>query len=208
MGCLVGVLGVLFFIGLITWSFYQGLGQNKAIDLFTVRDPVVQPVARLAPPDVAALDQHLREFATALDDGARAEVKIRAAEVNHMIASDDRLADLRGQLFVTGISGGVVRCSICYPLNGLPWENRKRYLIGTLNLQPELKDGHAAFRVVSIEVPGHTLPKWFIDSFSIYHLIERYQKDETIGRRLKQLSALTAEDDAIVLRSKAWKEAN
>ena len=208
MGCLVGILGVVFFIGLISWSFYQGLGQNKAIDLFTVPDAAVQPVAKLDPAAVAALDQSLREFAAALDTGARAEVKIPAAALNHMIATDDRLADLRGQLFVTGIAGGVVKCAICYPLNGLPWENRKRYLIGNLNLQPELKDGHAAFRVVSIEVPGRTLPKWFIDGFSIYHLLERYQKDETIARRLNQLSALTAEGDTIVMRSKAWKESN
>jgi hypothetical protein len=207
-GCGFGIFGILYFAGLIAWTFWQANKSNEAVDAFTVANPVIQPVVKLPEAESLALDAKLHSFAGALDAGSRAETRLDAAALNHLIATDERLADLRGQLYINRIENGKVHCQICYPLNGLPWENRKRYMIGNLTLIPELKDGNPAFRVAALEVPGHTLPKGFTDQFSIYHMLEKYQKDETIRRRTLQLSALTGEGGEVVLRSKAWKESN
>jgi hypothetical protein len=55
-------------------------------------------------------------------------------------------------------------------------------------------------------VPGKELPDWFTSQFSLYHLLERYQKDEKWNDRIRQLAALVAEGEEVVVRTKAWKE--
>lgn len=205
-GCAVGVAGLLFFAALLVWTFWQGLQQNKAIDQFTRPEPELQAVEKL-PEDVAkALAEEITIFTSALDNGTRAEFKADAAALNHLIATEESLASLRGQLHVDSIDGGKVHCSICFPINGLPWENRKRYLVGKLVMIPELTDGQPAFRVESLVVPDKELPDWFTSQFSLYHLLERYQKDEKWKERIRQLAALATEGEQVVVRTKAWKE--
>ena len=204
-GCLFGLFGVLFFAALITWSLWQGIGQSKVIDTFTVSEPVLQAVQALPADAAMAFQSKLETFATALDGGTRAETKVSVAELNHLIAATEALADLRGQLSVESIRDGEIHCSICYPLNGLPWENRKRYLVGQLRMKPEITDGHPAFRVTQLVVPGKHIPEWFTRQFAIYHLLERYQKDPVMANRMGQLSALETDGDQLVLRSKAWQ---
>ena len=205
-GCAVGVAGLVFFAALIAWTFWQGLQQNKAIDQFTLPEPELQAVEKL-PDDLArTFAGEIAGFTTALDDGTREELKANAAALNHLIATEESLASLRGQLYVDSIADGKVHCSICFPINGLPWENKKRYLVGKLVMVPELTDGQPAFRVQSLVVPGKELPDWFTSQFSLYHLLERYQKDEKWKERTRQLAALAAEGDEVVVRTKAWKE--
>ena len=206
VGCLMGLLGLGFFGALITWSLWQGLAQNKAIDTFTVANPVLQPVATLPAADAATLATSLQSLATALDTGTRVETTFSAADLNHLIATEPGLADLRGQLHITAIQDDTLLCTISFPLNGLPWENRKRYLVGNLSLKPELTDGHPAFRMTSLTVPGKSIPDWFTKQFATYHLLERYQSDKTYNARVSQLAALTTANNHVVVRSKAWKE--
>jgi hypothetical protein len=206
VGCLMGLFGLGFFAALIAWSLWQGLAQNKAIDAFTLPNPVLQPVATLPAADASQLATRLQSLNAALDSGARAEATFSAADLNHLIATEPGLADLRGQLHVTAIHDGQLLCSISFPLNGLPWENRKRYLVGNLALKPELTDGHPAFRMTSLTVPGKPIPDWFTKQFATYHLLERYQSDKTFNSRVAQLAALTTDNDRVVVRSKAWIE--
>ncbi len=205
-GCAVGVAGLLFFAALIAWTFWQGLQQNKAIDQFTRPEPELQPVEKLSDSPARTFAGEIAGLTRALDEGSRVEVKANAAALNHLIATEESLASLRGQLYVEAIADGKVRCSICFPINGLPWENKKRYLIGKVVMVPELTDGQPAFRVQSLVVPGKELPDWFTSQFSLYHLLERYQKDEKWNDRIRQLSALAAEGEEVVVRTKAWKE--
>ena len=205
-GCAVGVVGLIFFAALLAWTFWQGLQQNKAIDQFTRPEPELQAVEKLPEEVAKVLAEEITGFTRALDDGTRAELKADAAALNHLIATEESLASLRGQLHVDSIREGKVHCSICFPINGLPWENRKRYLIGKLVMIPELTDGQPAFRVESLVVPDKDLPEWFTSQFSLYHLLERYQKDEKWKERIRQLSALAAEGGEVVVRTKAWKE--
>lgn len=202
----VGVVGTLFFAALIAWALWQGIQQNKAIEQFTEPEPVMQPVEKLPDDRAAIFGGEMAGFMNSLDAGSRAEVKADAAALNHLIATDESLSSLRGQLHVDSIADGKVHCNICFPINGLPWNNRKRYLIGQVVMVPELTDGQPAFRVVSLVVPGKELPDWFTSQFSLYHLLERYQKDEKWRARVRQLSALAVEDGHVVARTKAWKE--
>lgn len=205
-GCAVGVAGLVFFAALIAWTFWQGLQQNKAIDQFARPEPELKPVEKL-PDDIAGtFAAEIKGFTKALDEGTRGEIKANAAALNHLIATEESLASLRGQLYVESIGEGKLHCSICFPLNGLPWENKKRYLIGKVVMVPELTEGQPAFRVQSLVVPGKELPEWFTSQFSMYHLLERYQKDETWMERVRQLAALVVEGEAVVVRTKAWKE--
>jgi hypothetical protein len=205
-GCAVGVAGLLFFAALIAWTFWQGLQQNKAIDQFTRPEPELQPVEKLSDIPARTFAGEIAGLTRALDEGSRVEVKANAAALNHLIATEESLASLRVQLYVEAIADGKVRCSICFPINGLPWENKKRYLIGKVVMVPELTDGQPAFRVQSLVVPGKELPDWFTSQFSLYHLLERYQKEEKWNDRIRQLSALAAEGEEVVVRTKAWKE--
>lgn len=205
-GCAVGGIGLVFFAALIAWTLWQGLEQNKAIAVFTRPEPELRAVEKLPEDRAAIFAGEMAAFARALDEGARVELKADAATLNHLIATEESLASLRGQLHVSSITGGKVHCTICFPLNGLPWENKKRYLIGEVVMLPELTDGQPAFRVESLVVPGHDLPDWFTSQFSLYHLLERYQKDERWRDRVRQLSALSVEGDRVVARTKAWKE--
>ena len=205
-GCAVGVVGLVFFAALIAWTFWQGLQQNKAIDQFTRPEPELQAVEKLSEEAARTFAGEISSFTRALDEGTRVEFKADAAALNHLIATEESLASLRGQLHVETIADGKVFCSICFPINGLPWENKKRYLIGKVVMAPELTDGQPAFRVQSLVVPGKELPEWFTSQFSMYHLLERYQKDEKWNDRVRQLSVLAAEGDQVVVRTKAWKE--
>ncbi|MFM7181727.1 MAG: hypothetical protein ACKO2G_09735 [Verrucomicrobiales bacterium] len=205
-GCAVGLVGVVFFAALIAWTFWQGLQQNKAIDEFTRPEPQLQIVEKLPEDQGTAFATEIAGFTRALDEGTRLEMKASAAALNHLIATEESLASLRGQLHVSSISEGKINCSICYPINGLPWENKKRYLIGKVVMVPELTEGQPAFRVESLVVPGKEIPDWFTSQFSLYHLLERYQKDEKWNERIRQLSALAAEGEDVVVRTKAWKE--
>jgi hypothetical protein len=206
-GCVVVVLALLGFAGLAAWTLWQGVRQDRAITGFTRPEPVLLPVAAL---DAAAADElhaRIRGFTAALDEGRRAELALDAAALNHLVASENSLAELRAQLHVTDITAGEIRTQICYPLNPPPWRDGKRYLVGTLALRPVLDQGNAALTVASLSVPGQELPAWFTSQFQLYHPLERYLADPATKLRAAQLTAFVVEGTVLVLRSAPWRAA-
>ena len=172
VGCGIVLLGVLVFGGVIAFSIWQGLKQSEAIDKFTQSERVLQPVEKLPPEQAAALDAALGRFTAALDKPREETLALDAAQLNHLLAGYEALADLRGQLAVRAITPEGIVASICYPINPLPFEKRSRFLVGEITLRPELAAGSAVLKVTALRVPGKEVPKWFFDQVAPHHLPE------------------------------------
>jgi len=205
-GCIIISIGVLVFASLITFSIWTGIRQNQAIDEFTDENPDKLPVERLEENAAAGLDAGLRALGNAARAGTAAELRLDAAQLNHLIATDPALAELRGQLHIERISGSTISCRMSYPMNTLPWSNTRRFLNARLELRPELSEGEPVLRVAAITVPGRDLPAWFRDYFSIYQPLERTIRDDRFAPYIRQLSSFDLADGRLVVRTKNWKE--
>lgn len=207
-GCAIMLLAILTFGGILGWSYYSLITQDKVISTLTVDDPVELPRTTLPEPARAALEAKLDTFAQAASAGQPAELTLSIEELNALllIAPDTGYGSYAGMLHFEGADPANSRLTarICLPMNRLKfWENKKRYLIGTAGFFIHVHQEGVDAKVMDVQVPGKEVPEGFIVGMEIWTWVAPYRKLEPLGTVLKAIRTARVTDTGLHLSTTA-----
>lgn len=203
-GCAIMIMAILIFGGIIGWSAYSLLTQDKEIAKITVDDPIKLPPVDLSPEARTALEKRLTDFATAAQSGQPAELALSIADLNGLIsiAPDTgygSYADLV-RIESTLPEKDALISQACLPMNRLKfWEGKKRYLIGQVIFYVHVHEEGVDAKVVDVKVPGKQVPDGFITGMEIWTWLAPYRKMEPLGSILKAIRKAKVTPEGVIL---------
>ena len=205
-GCAIMVIAILIFGGIITWSVYSLLSQDKQISQFTQDDPVKLAPQELAPDQKTALQQRLTTFGGDIQAGKAASLKLSIQELNALpeLAPTSDYGSYAGMVLLekTDPAKNILIGRICLPLNRLKfWEGKKRYLVGEASFLAEVHADGVDAKVVDIKVPGKEVPTGFVGGMEVWTILAPYRKIEPLGSILKGIQKVEVIADGVVLSS-------
>lgn len=207
-GCAIMVMAACIFFGIIGWSLYSLVTQDKEIAKITVPEPIQLPPVEITPEAKATLDQKLQAFAEKARAHQPAELSLTIADLNAIIATapDTGYGSYASLLRVTSTlpeKDGVIG-DVCLPLNNIKfWEDKKRYLIGQLTWYMHVHEEGLDAKVVDVKVPGKDVPEGFITGMEIWPWIAPYRKVEPIGTILKAIRQVKVTPEGLWISSAA-----
>jgi hypothetical protein len=209
-GCAILITAVLVMVFLIGFSILTLFRQYDEIVKFTADTPLAPEVTPLENEEAALnnLAERVESFRQQITGNSAATLALTPAEMNLAIAAYAPFKDLRGAFRVLDAENDMLRIAISFPLNGKPRRTRHgesgwitsdpRHLNGTLVTRPALSQGEVILRIESIEVPGATVPRGFIDQMSPYRIAERYLQHPGIGPAMAALTGVAIADGRLV----------
>jgi len=203
-GCAIMLMAVLTFGGIIAWSAYSLLTQDKVIASLTGEHPVALPDKTLAAPARAALEGRLSEFTKAVSAGRSAELRLSLPELNALLvlAPDTGYGSYAEMLHFekTDPAKNLLIARACLPMNRIKfWEGKKRYLIGGLGFHMHIHAEGVDAKVVEVEVPGKAVPEGFIVGMEIWTWLAPYRGIEPSGTVLKAIRSVKVTADGLTL---------
>lgn len=207
-GCLIMFMAAFVFGGIIAWSYYSLITQDKVISSLTVDDPVELPQSTLAGPARVALEEKLATFSQAATGGQPAEISLNLEELNALLvmAPDTGYGSYAGMMHFEGTDPTQSRlfARICLPMNRIKfWEDKKRYLIGSAGFFIHVHEEGVDAKVASVEVPGKEVPEGFIVGMEIWTWLAPYRKLEPIGSVLKSIRTARVTETGVTLSTAA-----
>lgn len=207
-GCAIMLMAVLTFGGILAWSWYALVTQDKVIASLTVDDPDTLPSTPLAEPARAALEQRLTTFADAARNGQAAELALSLEELNALLvlAPDTGYGSYAGLLHFekTDPANSRLVARIALPMNRIKfWEGRKRYLNGHAGFLVHVHAEGVDAKIIDVEVPGREVPEGFIVGLEIWTWLAPYRSLEPIGSVLKAVRQARVTDAGLVLSTTA-----
>lgn len=206
-GCAIMLMAAFIFIGIIAWSYYSLVTQDKEIAKITVAEPVKLPPVELDAQARAELEKRLAAFAQEARNNQPAELALSIADLNGVIsiAPDTgygRYADLV-RLEKTLPDKSALTGQACLPLNHIKfWEDKKRYLIGELTFYLHVHAEGVDAKVVDVKIPGKEVPDGFISGMEIWTWLAPYRDHAEIGPVLKAVRKVTVTPEGIILSTR------
>ncbi len=205
-GCFIMFMAGLIFLGIIAWSGWSLLSQDKAIAQFAEEQPVTLSTIELTEPARAELTSRLETFAKAATSGQKASLNLTMADLNGLLllAPDSGYGSYRDMIrFVRFIpEKNQVVGKVSLPMNHIKfWENKKRYLNGEAALELFLHDLGLDARVAAVDVPGKVVAEGFVSGMGAWTWLAPYQKMEAFGPALRAVKKVTVTADAVVLET-------
>jgi hypothetical protein len=207
-GCAIMLMAVFIFGGIIAWSWYALVTQDKVIASLTVDDPEPLPRTALDEPARTALEQRLKTFANAAQAGQAAELALSLEELNTLLvlAPDTGYGSYAGLLHFEKTDPGNNRlvARISLPMNHIKfWEDRKRYLNGHAGFNIHVHAEGVDAKIVDVEIPGKEVPEGFIVGLEIWTWLAPYRNLEPIGSVLKAVRQAQVTDTGLTLSTTA-----
>lgn len=209
-GCAILIIALAVMLFLVVFSIFALFRQFDEISKFTSEKPAPLEISAVAGEEQAVKELRGRvdAFHQSLLAGQPASLDLTADDINLAIATFEPLKDLRGTFRVREIGEETLRIAISFKLNGKPRLGREgesgitadpRYLNGVLVARPALSQREVILQVDSIEVPGSSVPKEFIEHMSPYRITERYLTDSTLGPAMAKLTRVRLSGNKLIL---------
>lgn len=191
-GCYIIAMAAFVFFGIIVWTIYSGVSQDKALDAITVNLPVEPSGPKLNAEEGKALAARLREFGEAARLGKPVSLSLAPAEMNAVIqmAPDSGYGSYKDMVRVRRAdpAAGCLVADLCLPLKRLKfWEGKMRYLVGEGVFRIEAGDDGIDARLIDVRVPGRELPGGFVRNLEVWPWLPPYRKKEPLGSVLKNI---------------------
>ena len=205
-GCIIMIAAVLVIGGIIGWSAFTFLVQDKVIAGLTVDTPAPLPPASLPPEATAALQKRLTEFATAATSNQPAELALTLAELNAILplAPDPGGGTFADKLHFTRTdpAANTLTAQASLPMNKKFWEKGFRYLVGevTFRVYVDETTGPDA-KVVDVKVPGKEVEPGLIRDMGRWPWLGFYQ-ESALGPILKGIQHAQVTPDGVLLSTR------
>lgn len=206
-GCAIMLMAAAIFFGIIGWSAYSLITQDKEIAKITVDQPIKLPPVEVTPEKRTALEKRLGEFATAAKNNQPAEITLSIEDLNIIIAiaPDTGYGSYSDLVRITSTwpEKNAIRGNVCLPLNNMKfWEDKKRYLIGEITFFMHIHEEGLDAKVVDVKVPGKEVPDGFIGGMEIWPWIAPYRKVDAIAPVLKGIRKVQVTPEGLVLSTR------
>ncbi len=207
-GCIIFVIAILTFGGMVAWTLYSGWKQSKEIDTFTTQDAAPLAVRDITEAEKAAVKAKLEAFAADARAKKPATLALTADEMNQIttLAEQQGVTGYRGVLHVTKVdhAAGRLESDIRWKMNNLPFSNAKdRFLVGAATLVPKVEKGSFDLYVTNVTVPGKTVPAGFIGQLGNFAWLNLAKQNAQVAEVLKFVTAyrFSAEGPSLVLEA-------
>jgi hypothetical protein len=205
-GCFIMFMAGLIFLGIIAWSAWSLLSQDKAIAQFAADQPITLPTIDFPDSKRADLESRLTSFAKAATSGQKASLSLTIVDLNGLLllAPDSGYGSYQNMIrfdrFVPDKNQVVGKVSL--PMNHIKfWENKKRYLNGEASLEIFLHDLGVDARVAAVNVPGKVVAEGFVSGMGAWTWLASYQKMDIFGPVLRAVKKVTVTPSAVVLET-------
>jgi hypothetical protein len=202
-GCSIFIIAGLIALAMVSfliWSYFQ---TKEMVQGFTEEQPKTIQVESTTHQESAqvALKSKLVGFRHNIEAQHQDKMTLNAREMNLAIATFDILTPHRGALHIDKIENNSILATISFPTR---WEMRsdaKRYINATITILPELVDGAVFPKITAIQTDkGAEVPEEF-KKFIAETLLQPLYKDKELGPTFKRLSAVSIQDNTLVLQT-------
>lgn len=202
-GCFIMLLAALIFGGIIAWSGYSLIQQDKAIAQFAADQPQKFAPIELGADARAALEKKLADFKA----GQISEITLSIAELNGLllIAPDTGYGTYTEMLRFerTEPEKNRIIARVSLPMNHIKfWEDKKRYLNGEAAYEVMVHEAGVDAQVADVKVPSKTVAEGFVSGMATWTLLAPYSKLDAIGPSLKLVKKATVTADGVTLSTK------
>lgn len=199
-GCIILISIIVVFGTLATLFTVVFVKQSRAIAEFTAETAAAVPVATATPEQIADANRKLEDLLLAAARNEMDRVLFTATDLNAIIASQELLADFRGQTHIRGISEEGIEAEMTQPIRTGFLRQGTRHLNGIFRVKPELAGGTILFRVVGIEVPGKEVPAGFVNTYPAFMKID--PKLSPIDQVLPKIGRIYLEGENVVVETR------
>lgn len=201
-GCIIIAAILIVFGGLVILYTVVGTYQNRKIDEFTQAEPAEIPVAKPGSAELETVDAKLTAIQTAVANEEVERFEFSADELNSLIATQEELADFRGQTFIERISPQGIVAKMAQPMRKGIIDKGRRYLNATFVLQPELRARTVAFKVIDIRPDVGEVPEQFVSNYSILDFFRLDPELPAIQSTIRSIAAVYTETDKLIVETK------
>ena len=190
-GCAIIAMAVFVFVGIIAWSLYSLIQQDRAIAVFAQAQPAALPPLS-SPQGDAALQARLQR---AVEQSGEGELILSVDDLNRLLrlAPEGAYGSYRDMLRLLAFDPGrgVLVMQASLPLNPLPLVGEgRRFLNGRVLYKPETPETGLDARVVGVEVPGHEVPEGFVGAMGTWTLLGPYREHPKVLGFLQRVGAV------------------
>ncbi len=201
-GCLMAVLVVLLLVVLAVAGFFAVRGIfTGLIENYTDTVPMELPESAMPAEEYAALEERLKTFRTALEQGTAVEpLALTAEDINALIQNDPDWKELRGHVHVA-IEGNLISGTVSMPLDMFGLQGR--YLNGTGSFSVSMRNSALDVRMDSLQVKGQSAPEAFMEGFRNENLARDYNREPGVRETLSQFESIEVRDGVLWIEPKA-----
>ena len=194
----------LFVLG--GWMIYSLFRQVKEIRTFA--DSAAKPVAAARPTgeELSALRARLAAISTAVAGKTAASLRLSAADLNALLATEEPLAGMKESALVEEISPEGIRLRISVGMNGVPFSGERFWLNGLADIAPATqKEKGILLATKNLSVPGKTVSEGFIQHYKQNGhldtlLMAPYRTEgSAVLDLLKKITAVRTEAGAVIV---------
>lgn len=199
-GCIIMSAVVAVFGFILWWAWYSLVTMDTAIAAVTQSAPAVMPEI----PAVPDLEKRLTDFASEVNAGKAATLKLSVADLNALLvlAPDGGTGSYKDMLRIQSLdpAKNTLTATACLPMNTAKfWEDTKRYLVGELDFQTEMTAVGPDAKISAVRVPGKEIPDGMLKGMQMYGYMGPYQASATLSPILTAIKQVEVEADGIVL---------
>ncbi len=201
-GCLILMMIILVFGGLIVLYTVVGYTQNRKIGEFTQDSAAEIQIAKPSPEQTAAAKEKLFAVKAAVSQNKVVRVLFTADDLNTLIATMEVAKDFRGQTYIKEVGKSGLLAEMAQPMRKGIFESGFRYLNGTFRFSPQLRARTIAFRVEDIDSDKGVVPEAFIGGFAGIDFFKMDPKNEVLAAHIGALKRVYTEEGHLVVETK------
>jgi hypothetical protein len=195
-GCLT--VAVVVIIGIIGIYFGVRFFAKQAINRFTTTNGVAIAPVKLPRAQGNAVTQRIEEFKKDLRAGrAATPLELTSDELDYFIRNSEGWAHMRDHLHVV-ITNSHIEAEISFPLEAVHPSFKGRFLNGTAEFEPKIRNGALVVDLRSVKAKGQPVPEKILAGLR-QNLTWQPQGNDPNADLLRNLESVEVQDDRIVV---------
>jgi hypothetical protein len=197
-GIIAAILLVLaLFAGIAVYGVFRYA--HGLVDQYTDTKPVTLPSVKLSDEEIRQLQERVKIFRRAVEDGKATEpLVINADEVNALLGTN-ATAELHRYLYVT-LDGDQAKAQVSIPADKLGISMlRGRYFNGDAAFAVALHDGVFEVNVTSLSVKGKPLPESFMAQIRHQNFADAWTNNPDFTASIGKLEDIHIADSKVVI---------
>jgi hypothetical protein len=201
-GCLTSVV-LLLLAGLLVFLAFRFV--KNQFNSYTDTQPLKMPKVEMTDAEFKILEQRVRSFGGALEQGTALEPLILTErDLNALIALSGNTKELADKVHVS-LNGNQVKGMVSIPLSGLGWLGKGRYLKGEATFKVSLENGVLIVTAEEIRVKGQPIPESVMSQLRRENLAKDAYKDPKNAEAIRKFESIQVEDSQVTVKARTAK---
>jgi hypothetical protein len=198
-GCLTSVV-LLLLAGLLAFLAVRAV--RNQFNAYTDTKPLEMPRVEMTDADFQALEERLKSFGSALDQGKSPEpLVLSERDINALIARSANTKELADKVHVS-LKGDEVKGMVSIPLSGLGWLGKGRYLNGDATFKVSLDNGVLSVTAQEIRVKGVPIPEAAMSRLRQENLAKDASQDPKSAEVIRKFESIQVEDSQVTVKGR------